>query len=265
MSFSIGRCLTCMSDATKRCPTHPLVWGCTKQMMLSAVYGYTETWGTEAENYEAQRQAAMTAGEKAALAAKKAAAEKAMEEKMAADKAAADAEKTSQRLRDYANGGISKSKGARRCKGECYEGGCDVRKMHSNACSFIHEDELQTYTGIFACFGIKMVDDAEFLALVRLCDKTEDSLKRSQMKREIKMLDEQIKMQMKGRWLWVTGVDEKGGMKFSRSNPELAQQQQQQQQPLLPLLRNPRQMPMQQMQMQMQQAAFKPREARCAW
>ena len=260
MSFSIGRCLTCMSDATKRCPTHPLVWGCTKQMMLSAVYGYTETWGTEAENYEAQRQAAMTAGEKAALAAKKAAAEKAMEEKMAADKAAADAEKTSQRLRDYANGGISKSKGARRCKGECYEGGCDVRKMHSNACSFIHEDELQTYTGIFACFGIKMVDDAEFLALVRLCDKTEDSLKRSQMKREIKMLDEQIKMQMKGRWLWVTGVDEKGGMKFSRSNPELAQQQQQ---PLLPLLRNPRQMPMQ--QMQMQQAAFKPREARCAW
>jgi hypothetical protein len=229
-------------------------------MMISEVYGYTETWATETENYEAQRQAAMTAAEKAALAAKKAAAEKAMEEKLAADKAAADAQKTAQRLRDYANGGVSKSKGARRCKGECYEGGCDVRKMHSNGCSFIHEDELQTYTGIFACFGIKMVDDAEFLSLVKLCDKTEDPIKRNQMKREIKMLDEQIKMQMKGRWLWVTGMDEKGGMRFSRSNPEVEQQQQQQQQqPLLPLIRNPRQM------QQMQQVAVKPREARCAW
>lgn len=166
----------------------------------------------------------MNPAEKAALDAKRAADEKQRQDQLAVIKAAAEAEKTRQRLRDYANGGISKTKGARRCKGECYDGGCDVRKMHANACSFIHADELEPYTAIFAKYGIKMVDDSEFLELVKACDKITCPMARDSKKREIKALDEELKYQMKGRWLWVTGMDENGDLKFSRTNPELQQQ-----------------------------------------
>lgn len=232
MSHSIKYCVTCRPSSTERCATHPLNWGYMKEMTYAAIYGYGASWGSIVQEEEAICLAQMSPAEKAALAAKKAAEDLAIKQKLAADKAAADAEKTRQRLRDHSNGEVSKSKGARRCKGECYEGGCDVRKTHKNACSFIHADELETYTSIFAGFGIKMVDDSEFLELVKLCDKTEETLARNAMKRDIKMLDEQIKAQMKGRWLWVTGVDEKGEMKFSRTNPEAQQMQMQQRPPL---------------------------------
>ena len=193
-------------------------------MVAAAIYGYGSSWGDTAQDEENARLARMSRVERATLEAKRLAEDKAREEKIAAEKLAADAEKTRQRLRDYANGGVSKSKGARRCKGECYEGGCDVRKAHVNACSFIHADELEPYTSIFAGFGIKMVDDSKFLELVKLCDKTEETLARNAMKHEIKIMDEQLKIQMKGRWLWVTGVDDNGELKFSRTNPETPMQ-----------------------------------------
>jgi len=225
---SIKYCGNCRTDSMEPCTIHPLNWGYMKEMTYAAIYGCGASWGCIVQDEEEARLARMSRAEKAALAAKKEAENKAAEQKLADYKAAAEAEKTRQRLRDYANGGISKSKGARRCKGECYEGGCDVRKAHKNACSFIHADELEAYTAIFAGFGIKMVDDSEFLALVKLCDKTEETLARNAMKRDIKMLDDQIKDQMKGRKmvLWVTGVDENGEMKFSRTNPEVSQHQQ---------------------------------------
>jgi len=236
-----------------------------KEMTYAAIYGSGASWGCIVQDEEEARLARMSRVERAALEAKRLAEDKAREEKIAAEKLAADAEKTRQRLRDYANGGVSKSKGARRCKGECYEGGCDVRKAHKNACSFIHADELESYTAIFAGFGIKMVDDSEFLELVKACEKIVCPIARDAMKRDIKMLDEGLKAQMKGRWLWVTGMDENGEMKFSRTNPEVSQHQQMPQQMQQMQHRTPFQQKTQQKSHNQQNPRALLTTPKCAW
>ena len=107
--------------------------------------------------------------------------------------------------------GIAKKKFNWPCNKQQYDGGCWLHTEKHGACSFVHKDEEDTYTKIFSEFKTQGYYN------------TDSSLRKS---RDVK----------EGRCLFVTGVDEAGGLKFSQTNPEFSVQQQQ---PAMGLIRVP--------------------------
>jgi hypothetical protein len=103
------------------------------------------------------------------------------------------------------------------CKKERYDGGCFLHNEKHGACSFIHKDERKHYEAIFAGFGMKMVDDSSYMALLKKADAASGDVK-FKMEKECDAMEQSLKKE--ARCLFVTGVDATGNLTFVKTNPE---------------------------------------------
>ena len=194
-------------------------------------------WGNMVYALEMHTLSKMSEAEKAALEVKKAAA------------AEAEAKKLKDcmikmKITQYASKGVADVKFNRMCKEERHDGGCGVHNNMRGACGFIHVDERDEYVGVFAGFGIKMLEDASYFAALRKKDAAEKEVKKladelkplegderrkkddelARTRDELKAceeakdtIDKVLKTIMERIW---TVVDASGKITFSKINPK---------------------------------------------
>jgi hypothetical protein len=200
-------CDTCDYAAPRfRCPHHPLIWGVVKELHQSI-----QPWGNIICDEEDEVLEMMSAPEKAALEVKKAA------EEVERKKDLVDYTVNLRKKLYTSADGIAKRKFNRMCKKERYDGGCYLHNEKYGSCSFVHADERTRYEGIFASVGMKMVDDAAYMALLKKADKAVGDIK-WKMDKECDAMEMRLKKE--ARCLFVTGVDATGNLTFVKANPE---------------------------------------------
>ena len=191
-----------------RCGQHPLMYGVVKELHQATLDGLK--WGNMMYALEQQALAKMTAGQKAALDAKKVAEDEASKKKVVAY--TVDLRKKLYTSAD----GLAKRKFNRMCKKERYDGGCLLHNEKHGSCSFVHKDERSRYEAMFAGFGMKMVDDASYFVELAKMDKAVGDVKY-----RLKSMCDAMEMTLKGqaRCVFITGVDVAGNLTFSKANP----------------------------------------------
>uniref|UniRef100_A0A6C0D7Z5 Uncharacterized protein n=1 Tax=viral metagenome TaxID=1070528 RepID=A0A6C0D7Z5_9ZZZZ len=168
-------------------------------------------WGNIILDAETEAFEKMSSAEKAALAAKKTL------EEVERNKNVIDY-KVNLRKKLYTSAdGVAKRKFNRMCKKERYDGGCYLHNEKHGSCSFVHKDERSHYEEVFASFGIKMVDDAAYITLLKKADAATADVK-WKMEKDCDAMEMTLKKE--ARCIFVTGVDATSNLTFAKMNPE---------------------------------------------
>jgi len=203
-------CDTCDYAAARfRCSRHPLMTGVVKELHQGMLGG--QSWGNIICDEEDEILENMSAPEKAALETKKAA------EEVQRKKDVVTYEVNKRKMLYTNTDGLAKRKFNRMCKKERYEGGCHLHNDKHGSCSFIHKNERERYTSIFAGFSLRMVDDVAYLTLLAKADTATGDLK-WKMNKDCDAMEQVLKRE--ARCIFVTGVDATGELMFSKTNPE---------------------------------------------
>lgn len=226
------------------CGHHSLMSGIVRELHQAMLSG--QSWGDIIYDAELDTLENMSASEKAALEAKKVA------EEMARAKGLTQYS-VDLRKKLYTNQttGLAPIRFGRHCKKERYHGetcpnkmlastascdpkhgcGCRLHNERKGACSFVHANEEAEMIGVFASFGMKMLDDKPFINMLIKMDNLKEKAKanpaaRYVLEKEARALEmetDAIEMRFKNDQkrckLWQT-VNANGTVSYTNSPPE---------------------------------------------